>query len=128
MSRSCVYAEQLAIEHVRKPCQGMPVARVLIRERPLQTPPTQSGADGGILKDIIVVIVINKTVMARGPVNRQRSDYQCKARQPEPSAVGPDFSHSSIVQGIESFPRFFRSRQSVLEDAAALPCRVTGLG
>ena len=97
MHRARIQPEHLAVGHVRKPRQRMPVAGVLIRKRPHETRPGQPGANDHIVGNVIVVVVINKTVMARGPIDRERDAGQQQAGQPGPP-VGFNSSHGSILE------------------------------
>ena len=57
MMRAGVQAEQLAVQHVRKPGQRMPVAGVPGREGPFDAGPGQAVLDHLIFGDVIVVVI-----------------------------------------------------------------------
>src|SRR4051812_14706456 len=54
--------KELAIEHVRERRERMPVLRVNVRECPAQRVRTQATGDGGILINVILVVVIDEIV------------------------------------------------------------------
>jgi hypothetical protein len=102
--RARIDPEQLAVGHVRKPRQRMPVAVVLVVERPHETLTSSIRRERPrIVENVIVVVVFNKTVMARGPVNREGGEGQKQAGQPCPP-VGLNSSHGSILEYAGQFP------------------------
>src|ERR1035441_1192558 len=60
--------EESAIQHVRQPGQGMPIAGVAAAEGPPHTRPGDARANGRVLRDIIPVVEIDEVVPVDGPV------------------------------------------------------------
>ena len=70
----------LAVQHVRQPGQRMPVARVKTK-RPDQASPSQAGLHQRIIRHILLIIILNKTVTQRRQVKHQRDEPQACGKQ-----------------------------------------------
>ena len=71
-----VQSEQLAIQHVRKPRDRMPVAGVSGGESPLDAGPRQAVLDDAIIRDVILVVVNDKAIVRHRPVSQQRDERE----------------------------------------------------
>ena len=71
-----VEAGHLAVRHVRKPRERMPVARVSGGECPFDTGPRQAGLHHRIFRDVIAVVIKREAVVRRRQINRQRSQHK----------------------------------------------------
>jgi len=56
---------QLAVQHVRQPRQRMPVERIILRERPDHSFERQAANDFRIFINVLLVIIVNKSVPQR---------------------------------------------------------------
>ncbi|MGA2243145.1 MAG: hypothetical protein ABSH11_14060 [Verrucomicrobiota bacterium] len=76
--------KQLAVQHMRKPGERMPVAGVRGGECPLNAPQSYSSLNIWISHDITIpatVIKGHETQMAHWPIDRQRDAGQQQANQ-----------------------------------------------
>src|SRR5208283_3891944 len=76
-----VEAEEFAVRHVREPGEWMPVARVAGGEGPFDSRPRQSFLHGGIFRDVILIVVIHKTVVRRRQISQQRDECEQQANE-----------------------------------------------
>ena len=81
MVRAGVEAEEFAVRHVREPGERMPVARVTGGERPFDSRPRQSFLHDGIFRDVILIVVIHKTVARRRQISQQRDECEQQANE-----------------------------------------------
>ena len=79
--RPWIESEQLDIQHMRQPCQRMPVGRVGRGERPDEAFSGQACSYVGIFEDVLPVIEVHELVTAYLPVNCEGNDDQEQARQ-----------------------------------------------
>ena len=70
------FAEPFYVQHVRNPRQWMPVARVIRRECPHNSLPSQSGLHARILGHIVGIVVIDEARVNHRPVGKNRHPYQ----------------------------------------------------
>jgi hypothetical protein len=73
-------AEELAIERVREPSDGMPVAGVTGCEGPANILPIEAGLDVWVGRDVIRIVVVDEIVVERGQVNGESQDGKEKAK------------------------------------------------
>src|SRR5262249_32683144 len=59
--------KHLKVQHVRKPCERMPVSSLASRKRPLDVPPIETSLDVRIFQDVNWIIKIDEAVVDRGP-------------------------------------------------------------
>jgi len=76
--RSGLVAEQMAVQHQRKPGQGMPVTFVVKPERPLEILPAQAVSDVLIALDIKVIVEIKKLMLMKTPVGKNNASRNCR--------------------------------------------------
>ena len=80
MVRAGVEAEEFAVHHVREPRQRMPIAGVAVgedgREGPFDARPGQPFLHDGIFRDVIPIVVIDKTVARRRQIDQQRDERE----------------------------------------------------
>ena len=88
MRAAGIEAEDLAIGHVRKPGERVPVVGLPVNERPCDAPPGETREDDGVLINVIVIVIGDKLVMTRGPIDGQRGDDQKGAREERPPRAG----------------------------------------
>jgi len=107
-----VQAENLAIQHVGNPREGVPVVGLAINKGPFHTSPGEAGADGGIVVNVCVVVVGDELVVARGPINGERDEDEERAGENVPSAAwaGGRRVHAGILGRNGGMPRFFIDR------------------
>ena len=75
MVRAGVEAEELDVEHVREPRQGMPVPGVSGGQRPRYGSSVQPARHCGVLADVLGVVEVHELVVPRGRVHeRTRGD------------------------------------------------------
>src|SRR5437899_2621187 len=74
-------AEELAIQHVRKPGNGVPITGMAGRERPLNIFPIQTALNVRIGRDIIRIVVIDEVVSESGQVNGESQYREQEAEQ-----------------------------------------------
>lgn len=79
MVASRIRLEQLVVQSVREPRQGMPIRRIVRSKGPFQGLPTQPRPDVGILSDILIIVEIDKTVMDNRIVDSERRNRQNEA-------------------------------------------------
>ena len=75
--------ENLAIEHVRDPGQGMPIGRIGARESPSEALPGYPLLHPRIGGDVVGIIVADKPAINRGqkrPENQAEEENSCKER------------------------------------------------
>src|SRR5438552_17104707 len=108
-----VQAEKLAIQHVRKPGHGMPVAGMAAK-RPKQGLGGQASAHVGILGYIFLVIIVEKAVAKGGQVKGQRGQDQGQADQALTPQIPRLLSHSVMdwKQKLVALRMLFVSRLS----------------
>ena len=83
-------AEELAIQHMRKPGDGMPITRVTGCECPLNILPIQTALNVRIGGDVIRIVVIDEIVLQRRRVDRESHKGKQKAEQRRrPQPLGP---------------------------------------
>ena len=70
--RPGVEPKERAVSHVGDPGQRMPVARVPGGQRPAEAGPGQPLLDRGIVRDVVVVVVIDEGMRPRRQINQQR--------------------------------------------------------
>ena len=75
---------ELTVQHVREPCQRVPIEGVVGGDCPGGPRGGQARADRQVLIDIIVVVVVDKAVVDRLPENDNDGQYQ-KAADSEQS-------------------------------------------
>ena len=63
MVSSSVQTVKLAVQHVRKRRQWMPVVEVQVREGPDQAIQTQAASDDRIFIDILVIVKVDEVMM-----------------------------------------------------------------
>ena len=78
MLRAGVRAEQLAVEHVRKPGERMPVAGMNGGEGPAEAGQRQAAFDERVFGDVVRVVVTHKRVGADGQEHHQRGKREQK--------------------------------------------------
>ena len=76
-----VEAIQRVIHRMRDPGQRMPIARVTGFEGPGQCGAGEAVLDGGIVNDVIRVIVVGEIEMGRRPIQRQSDHGKQQADQ-----------------------------------------------
>jgi hypothetical protein len=69
-------SENLDIQLVGKPRQGMPIAGVAAPEGPNEVIPLQSAQDTGIIRDVLRVIEIDETIVKDRPISTE--SYQAE--------------------------------------------------
>jgi hypothetical protein len=74
------HSEELHIQHVGEPRQGMPVTGMTCREGPLQTSHGQTGLYMRVIGDIHIIIVVDEVMIFYRPIdggsdNDQRQAY-----------------------------------------------------
>ena len=74
-----IHSEKLAIQHVRYPCQWMPVTRAPRGEGPGDISPIQAGFYMGIIRDVITIIVVDEARMAHLPIKGNCDQHQRQA-------------------------------------------------
>ena len=67
MMRARIQSEKLNIEHMREPCQGMPVRGMCCAKRPIESLKRNPFFYMLVIKDVIIIIKVHK-VMIRYPV------------------------------------------------------------
>src|SRR5437016_5702478 len=81
MMSARVAAENLTVEHVRKPRQRMPVARMPLRERPDDSFLGQPAPHDQIFGDVIRIIRADEWIMQRPRINSEGGNGQQKAKE-----------------------------------------------
>ena len=81
MLRACVQPEQLAIEHVAQPGEGVPVGRMEGAERPEHAGAGQPTAHVHVLDHVLRVVEVDEPVAHDGGV---RGHHQHDDREPDP--------------------------------------------
>ena len=74
-------AVEAVIDHVRNPGDRMPIARMIGLEGPGQTVAGDAMLDGGIINNVIRIVVIDEVEMGRRPVQRQGDEGKQKTDQ-----------------------------------------------
>lgn len=73
---STAHSEQLAVQHMRDPCEGRPIRGVVRNECPGHTAPRESGAHVTVFGHVIRVVVVEKIKVADLTVDRKRDNKQ----------------------------------------------------
>src|ERR1035437_3149668 len=74
-----IHAEQLYVERVGEPGDGMPIGQLGGVKRPGNGVPGQSGADVRVLHDVVIVVEVEKGSATDWIVKRDASQYQQQA-------------------------------------------------
>ena len=77
-----IYAKKLAIEHMGDPGHGMPICGMRVDETPHQAVGSNPALDGGILGNVLRIIVQDEVVMPHRPINGQRYEDENQAQKP----------------------------------------------
>ena len=109
MRATGVEAENLTVEHVRDPGERVPVIGLAVHKRPFYAGPSEAGANGGVVVNVVVVVVSHELEMARGPINGERGEDEERTGENLPSAAwaGGRRVHAGILGGNGRMPRFF---------------------
>ncbi len=75
------HPEQLDVQHVRQPGQGMPIGRVPGGERPAHVLHSQPGEDARIFQHVFRVVEVRKRVADGRPKQTERQQRQQQADQ-----------------------------------------------
>ena len=76
-----VQAEKLAVERVGKPGQGMPVRHIVSGESPFHGRPRQARPDVRILRNVLIVVIAEETVVNHGVVRHKHNGGQQQTQQ-----------------------------------------------
>src|SRR4051812_19426010 len=76
-----IQPKQLAVQHMRKPGEGMPVEGMRIHERPYESPARQTVPHHRIVEVVNVVVVLNKIEVTHRPISCQSSQNQNQTNQ-----------------------------------------------
>jgi len=101
---------KLAIEHVRKPRQRMPVAGMETLARPREVFQGQPGLNPRVAADVVRVVVIDEAELEDRPVNRGNRQRQQQAKQEGPPG------------GTRRRPLKLSAFRHIRHDVAASPC------
>src|SRR6266567_3871628 len=69
MMRSCVQTEELAVQHVRHPSQGMPIAEIGGGQSAPNVVQRQSAFDDRVLGDVVLVVIVGEIEAANWSKN-----------------------------------------------------------
>ena len=84
MMRTGMIAEQLAIEHVRKPCHWMPVAGVICLKGPGNAFPIQTLLHVRVAGHVVRIVIVDEAVPACRPKYRQNDGCEQTADNAQP--------------------------------------------
>src|SRR6516225_6079119 len=87
-------AEELHIEHVRKPRERVPIAGIKAAESPDDVGPREPGQHMGVFEHVLAVIVDNKAVMRDRPIN-----HECENTEQSANQECPPFIVLKLTQG-----------------------------
>src|SRR5271154_4243676 len=101
--------EQLAIQSMRKPCDGVPIASRKRCRRPTNVLPTQPGVHVRVVHYIKIVVVIDEGMAYDGGVHTQGCSHKKNAnqniplltRQRETGLMFPRLNRDRMRSGIE---------------------------
>ncbi len=86
--------EQVAIEHVRDPCDRMPVAQFRAAQRPDQPVAVQPETNPRILRHVFRIVVIHELASPHAPIRPQRRCCQQQRQHPTRSCRRPLHLHA----------------------------------
>jgi hypothetical protein len=109
MRATGVQAEDLAVQHMGKPGERMPIIGLAVNEGPFHAGPSQALEDGGVVVDVVVVVIGDELVIMGGPIDGQRDGNEERTGEEVPSVgyAGWRRGHARILGGNGRMPRFF---------------------
>jgi hypothetical protein len=87
MMRAGISPEQFTIQHVRKPGQWVPIGGVTRGQGPLKSAESQALLDNVILRDVEMIVILNKFMIVNRPINKRRQADQRQSNQNQCASV-----------------------------------------
>jgi hypothetical protein len=67
-----VKVKEFAVQHVREPCQRVPVTVFIRSESPFHTFQAQAAVHVGVLDDITIIVVVDEGMVTNRSIERRR--------------------------------------------------------